>query len=380
VQINDGTAQRSELRSIQVTFSGAVTFAGGNASAAAAFQLTSLTDSNNVTVAAAVSTNGSGNTVVTLTFSGSETDPVSGQHSGQLSLADGRYQLTILSADVTGTNGVALDGDGNGAAGGNYVSIPDTSGGGTGQLGLYRLFGDATGNGVVDQLDLAQFRTANNSTGPGSPYVAYLDADNSGTIDQVDLAQFRSRNNSSVFPTTPSGTPDLVTVPPPNSPVQALEPVPMPGGSLSPLAIGAPFAARFPIAALAPVSDGSDGITQQLPSRPTDLLSRAGGLGSGSDTAGTLVSLAETHSTPIVVGGSVAGNGALTAATGGGTGNVIAPSAVQVAPLHSLGQSTEASALGTIDIANSDEIASSLDSVAGSSMYVSFLDADSSET
>ena len=77
VQVNDGSAQRSEVRSLTVTFSGAVSFAGGNANAAAAFQLTHLQTGNNVALSAAVSTNSQGQTVVTLSFSGLETDPVS---------------------------------------------------------------------------------------------------------------------------------------------------------------------------------------------------------------------------------------------------------------------------------------------------------------
>ena len=38
-----------------------------------------------------------------------------------------------------------------------YTSPTDTQGGGMGQLGLYRLFGDANGDGTVDQLDEATF-------------------------------------------------------------------------------------------------------------------------------------------------------------------------------------------------------------------------------
>jgi hypothetical protein len=203
VTVNDGSAQRSEVRSIAVTFSGPVTFAGGNGNAAAAFQLQHVQDATYLAnLAAAVSTNGSGQTVVTLTFSTTgnaalEVDSLSAQGSANVvpgpSLADGRFQLTVLSTNVTGLTGLALNG------GSNYVSPADTAGGGPGQLQLYRLYGDATGDGIVDQLDLGQFRVANNA-GPGNPaYVAFLDADNSGTIDQTDLGQFRTRNNTGVY-------------------------------------------------------------------------------------------------------------------------------------------------------------------------------------
>ena len=194
VQVNDGTAQRSEVRSITVTFSGPVTFAGGTANAAAAFQLNHVQTGNNVTLSAAVSTDAQGRTVVTLGFSGAETDPVSGLHGGSPSLADGRYQLTILSGSVTGPDGAALAG---GGPGGNYVSPADTFGG-TGPH-LYRLFGDASGDGVVDATDLGQLRSTFNRNHTDPLYLWYLDADGSGAVDASDLGQFRSRFNANVF-------------------------------------------------------------------------------------------------------------------------------------------------------------------------------------
>ena len=205
VAINGGSAQRSEVRSIAVTFTGQVTLPANPANA---FQLQNVTDGNNVASAASVATDGLGRTIVTLTFSGPETDPVSAENSGVPSLADGRYSLTIAAASVIGSDGLALDGAGTGTAGSNYVSPTDTRGGGPGQLGLYRLFGDTNGDGIVDQLDLGQFRSANNSSAGNPSYLADLDADNSGSIDQFDLAQFRQRNNSSVFPMTPGGNAD----------------------------------------------------------------------------------------------------------------------------------------------------------------------------
>jgi len=199
VQIGDGSAQRSEVRSLIVTFSGPVTFAGGNANAAAAFQLLHVQTGNNVDLASAVSTDAQGRTVVTLNFSGAETDAISAQGSSLASLADGRYSLTILGGAVTGPGGIALDGDGNGAPGGNYVSPTDTLGGGAGQLHLYRIFGDTNGDGIVDQQDLGQFRSTFNASAPSPLYIAFLDANNDGNVDQQDLGQFRTRFNGNVF-------------------------------------------------------------------------------------------------------------------------------------------------------------------------------------
>ncbi len=189
VQVNDGSAQRSEVTSVTVTFNGLVSFAAGNV--AAAFELQNLSDSNFVTLGATTTTNGQGQTVATLTFSGSETDPVSALNGGAPSLADGLYKLTVVSSDVTDANGDPLNG------GTNYVSPTDTYGGAG--LHLYRLFGDANGDGVVDQLDLAMFRGAFNSSIGDPEYLYYFDSDNSGTIDMFDLAQFRGQFNTDVF-------------------------------------------------------------------------------------------------------------------------------------------------------------------------------------
>jgi hypothetical protein len=202
VVVGDGTAERSEVRQLVVTFDTAVTFSGGNSNAAAAFQLEHV--SNFVTpiniqvnnLQAAVSANSSGQTVVTLTFStagngAQEVDPVSAQNGGQPSLNDGMFQLTIFAAHVGNANG-QLAGNGT-AVGTNYVS--STTSGPNGLGVIYRRFGDTTGDGLDDLSDLAAFRGAY-ATAVGSPaYVSFLDADNSGAIDLIDLAEFRKRYN-----------------------------------------------------------------------------------------------------------------------------------------------------------------------------------------
>jgi tartrate-resistant acid phosphatase type 5 len=201
VQVNDGASQRSEVRSLKVTFSGPVSFANNNPTAA--FALTRVSGpGGGVVLNAAPATNAAGQTVVTLTFTGGPaTDPVSGQNGGALSVADGRYQLSILDGAVTGAGGVALDGDNDGTAGGAYQSPADTAGSGAGyRFGLYRLFGDVNGDGTDDAFDAGAVRVAFNSFGPNPPYLAYLDANNDGTIDAVDVGQFRVRFNTNLFP------------------------------------------------------------------------------------------------------------------------------------------------------------------------------------
>jgi hypothetical protein len=202
VVVNNGAVQRSEVRSITVTFSGPVTFSGGNA--AAAFQLEHVQDSTNVAnLQAAVSTNGSGQTVVNLTFvtagnASTEIDPVSAQNSGAPSLADGRFQLTINGSAVTDPNGLNLDGAGSNTPGSNYVTPTETGPSGTG-IHLYRIFGDATGDGIVDLSDLTAFRNTYNASTGNPVYLSYLDADNSGVVDLTDLTEFRNRYNGSVY-------------------------------------------------------------------------------------------------------------------------------------------------------------------------------------
>ena len=99
----------SGVQSLTVTFSTAVSFAGGNA--AAAFRLTNVDTNATVTVSATVTTDGDGRTVVTLTFSGDQTD-LDG------ALLSGRYALTVVGSAVTDSSGVPLDGLGTGTRNG----------------------------------------------------------------------------------------------------------------------------------------------------------------------------------------------------------------------------------------------------------------------
>jgi len=183
VQVADGSAQRSAVRTMTVTFSGPVTFAGGNANAAAAFQLARTGPSGptgNVGLTATVTTDAQGRTVVTLKFSGpfAETGTAAGVNP---SLVDGIYALTILGSAVTGANGLALDGDGNGTPGGNYA------------LSTHRLFGDSDGDGDVDLSDLTAFGGALFSVQPGPAYNPAFDFDGDGDVDLADLTAFGNR-------------------------------------------------------------------------------------------------------------------------------------------------------------------------------------------
>ena len=162
VQVNDGSVQRSEVRSITVTFSDPVTFPGSNSFAGQAFRLQRVMDGTSVDLMTNIATDSQGRTQAILTFVGPDTDPESGANGGLPSLEDGKYRLTIFASHAFGPGSVELDGAGTGTPGSNYYSPNDTLGGGAGQLHLCRLFGDMDGNGVVDQIDLGRFRSTFN--------------------------------------------------------------------------------------------------------------------------------------------------------------------------------------------------------------------------
>jgi hypothetical protein len=97
------------------------------------------------------------------------------------SLADGRYTLTMVSENVHDSLGTALDGDGDGQAGGDNVSH------------LFRLLGDVNGDGTVNGLDLTAFRNAFGTIFTDANYVSFLDVNGDGVINGSGLTEFRNR-------------------------------------------------------------------------------------------------------------------------------------------------------------------------------------------
>jgi hypothetical protein len=172
VGLNDGAAQRSMVQSLTVTFSGLVTIDAG------AFELRrqdgSLVD---LSVAASVV---DGQTVAVLTFSGAD---IIGS-----SLADGDYTLTTRGDRIHDSSGQALDGDGDGRAGGNRLDS------------FFRLYGDSDGDRDVDRDDLGRFLAAFGAL-QGSPrYVDYLDYNGDERIWLADLEAFLDRLGSQLDP------------------------------------------------------------------------------------------------------------------------------------------------------------------------------------
>ncbi len=142
VQFGDGTAQRSHIDKLTVTFDGPVDID------LSAFSLIKRGSSGGtVTTAFTTQYDSNGNTVATLSFTGSFT-----RNGG--ALHDGYYQLTIDGSKVTraGTS-LALDGDGNGSAGGNFIR------GATETDNFFAFFADTNGDGVVGIAEFGQFRS-----------------------------------------------------------------------------------------------------------------------------------------------------------------------------------------------------------------------------
>lgn len=155
IVVDDGSVQRSRVRTIDVSFNQVVTLPGNPADA---FQLvrTDTMPNDTVTLNAAVSTVGS-QTKVTLSFSGPATDNVS--------LADGRFTLTVLAAQV------------NGPSGAMPANVTNN---------LHRLFGDADGDATVTSADFVAFRLAFLN-----PTVTAFDQNNDGAVDSTDFLAFR---------------------------------------------------------------------------------------------------------------------------------------------------------------------------------------------
>jgi len=166
IQINDGSVQRSLVKTFTVTFSEPVAFPDGIAAAIQLQRTGPGVPTGNVNL---VSTGGG--TTYTFTFG----DPVFAPTSGGKSLIDGLYTITLLANKIQGVGG-ALDGDGDGNPGGDQV------------LPIHRLFGDGNGDRRVDSADFAAFRSVF-----GTSNVQIFDADNDGVVNSNDFAEFRKR-------------------------------------------------------------------------------------------------------------------------------------------------------------------------------------------
>ncbi len=171
VVIGDGTAQRSMIKSLTVTFTGPVTILPG------AFNLRDrLGRAVNLNVSTALV---NGQTVATLTFKGPRI--VGG------SLWDGLYTFRIDGSHILdATTGQAVDAAINGLTGSQA------------QVRFRRLFGDINGDGVVNRLDMQQFRRAFGSRPRQANYVSAFDYNSNNLIYTGDQLQIRQRLTDSI--------------------------------------------------------------------------------------------------------------------------------------------------------------------------------------
>jgi arylsulfate sulfotransferase len=165
VVINDGSAQRSMVNRITVTFDGAAVLDPG------AIELRRQ-DGSLVDAHISITLLG-GKTVATLTFAGPEF--IGG------SVADGRYALTVHAGRVHDRFGRELDGDGDGVSGGDRLDA------------FFRLFGDSDGDGDVDAVDWDALHSTFLKSAGDPGFLWYFDFDGDGDVDGLDNAQFSRR-------------------------------------------------------------------------------------------------------------------------------------------------------------------------------------------
>lgn len=171
VVVNDGSAQRSKVNSLTVTFDGPTTVDPG------AFELAGPDGPVTLNVALSVV---DGRTMAVLTFTGP------GVIGG--SLADGNYTLTVNAYLVHDRWGRELDGDADGAAGGDRAD------------GFHRLFGDSDGDRDADLRDLGRFLSTLGRRSGDPGYLWYFDVDGDNRVGLVDLVAFARRLGSHLDP------------------------------------------------------------------------------------------------------------------------------------------------------------------------------------
>ena len=114
-----------------------------------------------------------GKTVAVLTFAGTEF--IGG------SLSDGNYTLTVRAERAHDRWGRELDGDGNGAAGGDRSDA------------FFRLFGDSDGDRDVDRLDLGRFLSTFGLRAEDPGFLSYMDFNGDDRVNRIDLLAFADR-------------------------------------------------------------------------------------------------------------------------------------------------------------------------------------------
>jgi hypothetical protein len=119
--------------------------------------------------------NSGGQTIVTLSFSGANTEP------GTFSLTDGIYKLTLNSAFIVNGSGQAFDGDADGNPGGNFL------------FPFHRLFGDSNGDATVNASDFADFGSGFGFSISNPSFNSAFDYNEDGAVNALDFGEFGNR-------------------------------------------------------------------------------------------------------------------------------------------------------------------------------------------
>jgi hypothetical protein len=180
VTIGDGDEQRSKIDSIAITFDSAIDV---DQSSSDAFILINRDSGATVNLVPTVFVQ-SGIAVVTLGFA--DGPSVESSVIGSPTLADGRYQLTLLSNRISIGN-VALDGNSDGAAGGDFVF------GNHAADQFFRFFGDSDGDGDVDGQDYGRFGLTFLRSSPDPAFDPAFDFDGDNDVDGQDYGRFGLR-------------------------------------------------------------------------------------------------------------------------------------------------------------------------------------------
>jgi len=180
IAVNNGQAQRSEIRSLTVVLNQVVN------APSAGFIVRKRDDLAGGllytgTVAGVIATPNyvslPGQTVVTLTFA-----PNSTFVNAAGTLVDGNYEVELIASLITTQiGGFQMDGDGNGTGGDNHRFGDDA------MERFYRLYGDADGDGDVDPTDIFNFFVPALSTPSAN---LWLDGDLDGDVDPTDIFNF----------------------------------------------------------------------------------------------------------------------------------------------------------------------------------------------
>ena len=175
VIVNGGQDQRSDLRSVALQFSEVVSF---DPFALFGLKVRSVDAGQNVSRTRIATNTVGGGTRLTLTF------PDSNFASGG-TLADGNYEIVFNTNGAT-NGGIGVDGNGDGLVGGTFRF------GGSSVDRFFRLYGDASGDGVVDLLDFGEFRSRFGSSTGQTNFANHLDANLDGNVDLIDFGRFRT--------------------------------------------------------------------------------------------------------------------------------------------------------------------------------------------